>query len=680
MKTWKRLSFRKKTALSLGLVFIVMSASLGLSIFGANKIAKDYDQAVSVEMELRDKLRQVNSEILMARRHEKDFLLRGDEKYLKRHAKTVANLESLINSLKGVSPELVSDSDVATLAKSLTNYKSGFSEVVKTIENEGDSSSGYRGELRSVAHNIEKLIKQHNLGAVATVELLMLRRHEKDYLLRRTAKYHDKANKRLETIKNLVMSQSTDATVLASFEKELQAYKAGMQKVVDNDKKRKDVIASFRTDIHNIEKVTSTDIKKVTADIKTLVEDLNRLRNLIVTSMIIAAVIGLTTLILVIAFYFNISKVIGELTLNLKRTSGETTEGSHELKETADGLSSSVSEQSAAILETVSTLDEIREMMKKSVDNAKFSEEKAQHSHGVATEGKQAVSQVVSAINEISSCNSDITNQMEKTSNELEQIVQVIKEISEKTKVINDIVFQTKLLSFNASVEAARAGEHGKGFAVVAEEVGNLASMSGNASKEIEELLSNSVNRVEAIVTDSKTEVGKLVVMAKNKTEYGVETAQKCDEVLDSVVSNVAQVKDLMREIAGAASEQATGVENISQAMNELDESTHLNTNLANNTAVNSAQMAKQASDLDEIVDSLEMIIGGMKNGQAVSQTKHDNVLSMKNKRSEAKDEVTSSENSATDFSDFDDGDAKMVVGSSVPDLPSKDDERFEDV
>ena len=72
----------------------------------------------------------------------------------------------------------------------------------------------------------------------------------------------------------------------------------------------------------------------------------------------------------------------------------------------------------------------------------------------------------------------------------------LISEIGNKTKVINDIVFQTKLLSFNASVEAARAGEHGKGFSVVAEEVGNLAHMSGNSAKEITQLLESSINRV----------------------------------------------------------------------------------------------------------------------------------------------------------------------------------------
>jgi methyl-accepting chemotaxis protein len=89
---------------------------------------------------------------------------------------------------------------------------------------------------------------------------------------------------------------------------------------------------------------------------------------------------------------------------------------------------------------------------------------------------------------------------MNKSNDEISSIVKVIAEIGDKTKVINDIVFQTKLLSFNASVEAARAGEQGKGFAVVAEEVGNLATMSGKAAEEISSMLGDSMGKVELIV------------------------------------------------------------------------------------------------------------------------------------------------------------------------------------
>lgn len=94
---------------------------------------------------------------------------------------------------------------------------------------------------------------------------------------------------------------------------------------------------------------------------------------------------------------------------------------------------------------------------------------------------------------EIDSSNKELVKEIERNNTELTKITNMISEINEKTQVINDIVFQTKLLSFNASVEVVRAGEHGKGFAVVAEEVGNLASMSGKASLDISEMLETSI-------------------------------------------------------------------------------------------------------------------------------------------------------------------------------------------
>ena len=680
MKLWKKLSLKQKTAISLGTVFCIMTISFTGSIFGTKKMASDYDHLIHTEMEMLETLKNVNINMLLARRYEKDYFLTNKKSYLEKHKKVIVNLNGKINSLKGMNADIVTNEDVASLLTSAANYNKGFLSAVNTVRLEGDSKTGFRGDLRKVAHNLEGLIKKHSLGPEATVQLLMLRRHEKDYLLRRTEKYLNKINKRLVTFKETTMELTEDGAALANFEKNFTTYKTGMKGIYDNDIARKNFIKGFKKDVHRVEEITKKDIKLLSTNIEGFVQGHNEFTRVAIMAMSIFAVVSLAILLFVTIYYFNISSVISKLTASLKTTSGETTEGSHELKETADGLSSSVSQQSAAILETVSTLDEIKEMMKRSVENASFSEDKASESHGVASEGKMAVAEVMKAIGEISDCNGDITIQMEKTSSELEQIVQVIKEISDKTKVINDIVFQTKLLSFNASVEAARAGEHGKGFAVVAEEVGNLATMSGNASKEIEDLLSNSVNRVEAIVTDSKSAVGRLVDTAKGKTEYGVETANKCNEVLDSVVNNVAHVKDLMREISGAASEQATGVENISQAMNELDESTHLNTNLANNTAVNSAQMAKQANDLDDIVNSLEGIINGIKN--SAIEKNISNVIDLgkeKQKRSTG-DVAKSDEPLGSTPTSGDIPEAQMVVGSSVPDLPSRDDDRFEDV
>jgi methyl-accepting chemotaxis protein len=121
-------------------------------------------------------------------------------------------------------------------------------------------------------------------------------------------------------------------------------------------------------------------------------------------------------------------------------------------------------------------------------------------------------------------------------------VINQIQDISKKTELINDIVFQTKLLSFNASVEAARAGEQGKGFSVVAEEVGNLATMSGNAANEITSMLGASIQKVSKIVENSQNLMSSLIKKSRSKIEMGHQTSVDCSVALEEIVKNVSSL------------------------------------------------------------------------------------------------------------------------------------------
>src|SRR5262249_25320683 len=145
----------------------------------------------------------------------------------------------------------------------------------------------------------------------------------------------------------------------------------------------------------------------------------------------------------------------------------------------SESLSSSTTEQAAALQETATSVDELSATISKNSENAQDSSETSRKSQGVASRGQDKMKEMAQAIVEIQGSTTEMAKQVEASNQEIGEITKVIHEIGNRTQVINDIVFQTKLLSFNASVEAARAGEHGKGFAVVAEEVGNLATMSG---------------------------------------------------------------------------------------------------------------------------------------------------------------------------------------------------------
>ena len=296
-----------------------------------------------------------------------------------------------------------------------------------------------------------------------------------------------------------------------------------------------------------------------------------------------------------------VTKVVGDLR-QVRQLSAQFVSSGDDIKQAADVGLSVTNQQASFIQETVATLNEITAMVNRSVEYASKSTERAEGTHRIASEGKGVVTQMTSAMDEINLSNNDIMTQINKSNQEISKIVDVIHEISSKTTVINDIVFQTKLLSFNASVEAARAGEHGKGFAVVAEEIGNLAAMSGQAATEISAMLADSSHQVEAVVKDTSSSIGRLIEVGKSKVESGVEIANRCEQVFDEVVANVGEVTTMMSEISAGSREQADGVSNITQAMTELDSATHENSDAANRSMEAAHQVAQRAKSLESLV------------------------------------------------------------------------------
>lgn len=328
----------------------------------------------------------------------------------------------------------------------------------------------------------------------------------------------------------------------------------------------------------------------------------------------ILGLIGLSCLLILIGSFWvsnSLARQIHKIGLKLLKGAEDVAQSSEKLSLSSSDLSSAATEQAASLQQTVSSIDEISSMVQRNSDAANSSTLVSTKSNEAAVKGKKTVEEMIESINEVASANTDIMNEMQKNNAEFSRIVSVISEIGEKTKVINDIVFQTKLLSFNASVEAARAGEHGKGFAVVAEEVGNLAAMSGKAALEITEMLDGSIKQVQEIVDQTKGKVERLVTKGKEKVEAGTKTAHVCGDVLDEILQNVSTVNDMVREIASASSEQSTGVQEVTKAMQQLDETTHRNTSAANESSQMSQHLNSQAEDLNRFVAELLTLVNG---------------------------------------------------------------------
>jgi methyl-accepting chemotaxis protein len=334
-------------------------------------------------------------------------------------------------------------------------------------------------------------------------------------------------------------------------------------------------------------------------------------------------VIGGFIAALVLGFLLStsLSKTLKEIAFRLSGGADEVAAASQEVSSSSEELSSAATEQAASLQETSASIEEMSAMIEKNAENASQSQKVSASSQSIAEKGKEAVTNMLHAMNDINDSNAEIMKQIEESNRNISEIVKVISEIGNKTKVINDIVFQTKLLSFNASVEAARAGEHGKGFAVVAEEVGNLAQMSGTAAKEISSMLDGSIKKVEDIVSVTKSKVERLVQVGKEKVTAGTDIAKGCRDALDEMVQSINEVGRMVSEIATANQEQSTGVKQINQAIGQLDQATQQNAAASQQTSSAAEELSSQAEVLRTMVNELMKTIEGGKRAVESSLT-----------------------------------------------------------
>ena len=270
----------------------------------------------------------------------------------------------------------------------------------------------------------------------------------------------------------------------------------------------------------------------------------------------------------------NLVAVIGDVRANVDSMSAAT-------RDIAAGnlnLSSRTESQASSLEETASSMEEFSSTVKQNAENAQQASKLVVSTTEIATRGSDSVARVGTTMSDIS----DSAN----------KIVDIIS-------LIDGIAFQTNILALNAAVEAARAGEQGRGFAVVATEVRNLAQRSAGAAKEIKVLIDDSV---------SKVEIGNRIVN---------EAGQTMTEVLESV----QRVATIMNEIAGASREQSTGIDQVNQAITDMDEVTQQNAALVEQAAAAAASLDEQAGQLSQAVSVFKVGRDASENSRPSSAT-----------------------------------------------------------
>jgi len=255
---------------------------------------------------------------------------------------------------------------------------------------------------------------------------------------------------------------------------------------------------------------------------------------------------------------------LNEMVAKVKDGSMSISSGAVQIAEGNTSLSQRTEEQASSLEETASSMEEMTGTVKQNADSAAEAKQLADANRLRATNGANVVHRTVQAMSEINAAST---------------------RIADIIGTIDGIAFQTNLLALNAAVEAARAGEQGRGFAVVASEVRSLAQRSAEAAKEIKSLIEDSVDKVKA----------------------GTQLVDESGKTLEEIIEGTQKVADIIAEIAAASQEQASGIDQVNNAITQMDTMTQDNAALVEESAAASRSMQDQAANLNNMMEFFKL-------------------------------------------------------------------------
>lgn len=281
---------------------------------------------------------------------------------------------------------------------------------------------------------------------------------------------------------------------------------------------------------------------------------------------------------LLVVFFIRKSVVnpMRDITGNMTDGADQVTSASEQVSTSSQSLAEGATEQASSMEQTSASVKEIADRSRQNAENSKAATDLMGDMNRLVDNGSQSMDKMVNAITSI-----------KESSGEVSKII----------KVIEEIAFQTNLLALNAAVEAARAGEHGKGFAVVAEEVRNLAQRSATAAKDTASLIEGSTT----------------------KADEGVNIVDEAVEALKAIAESAQKVNSLVSDIADSSMEQSTGVDQVSEALAEIDRIIQQNASVAEESAAASEELSAQADSLRTMIQDMQGVIAGGNNGHTTN-------------------------------------------------------------
>ncbi|GAA0789862.1 methyl-accepting chemotaxis protein [Marinobacterium sediminicola] len=604
------------------LIALILVGFIGMGVIIFNTLGQ-YRELVLIS----ETLAHVEGRKQDLRRYEKDFLARLDDSYLGRFQNTYTEFKTELEQLKELLPEPELQDELNTFDKRMQTYDRSFAAVSELRTEIGlDEKSGLRGALRAAIHGVETEIRATDNSELLST-LLMLRRHEKDFLLRLDTKYLDRFLK-----ETTLFEQQLDMLLLpsqsASLKPLLAQYREHFQRLVDA------YIQLGLTEDAGLmgqmrQAVKSTDELQVELE-----EHLNKRmdseqQRLMTTALIAMALAILATVIPAVLMGRSILRPINALAATMKQASDEhdltlriATDGKDEVARMAEdfnrmmdsfrGLiarvagtsaqlataaeqlsattrdtSSGLNQQQAQVLQVAAAVQEMESSMQEIAGNTENTAATASRAQQDASESAARVRSNIDALQLMA-------EKARETAGVVDQLRSESDSIGTMLDVIKDIAEQTNLLALNASIEAARAGEQGRGFAVVADEVRTLASRSQQSAADIEKRIRS--------LQEQTHNVSRLMQESVSNSEQSAAEASATIEALDTITSGAASIVDMTTQVASATEEQASVAAEITRNIEHIRSIMAVANDQVGQNADASQLVAQQATELQTAV------------------------------------------------------------------------------
>ncbi|WP_085899310.1 methyl-accepting chemotaxis protein [Kiloniella majae] len=645
-----KLSFRNlKLAYQVNLTSVIALIGfiiVGGILFTSSKTVLSSQETQTRSAQAMELVSSVKYEFLNARRREKDFLIRLNEKYIGQHAEVITKASSQLTQLRSLvtGPEVLKAID--TTQDGIKKYQSQFKLVTSQWLKMGlNEEAGLRGKLRKSVHNVESKLKEFKSDRLL-VTMLMMRRHEKDFLLRLQDKYVGRMDTRQEEFSaDLAKADIPPAakqeitTLMTSYLNDFKALAATRLQTQEDIKVLSAIFAEMEPHFALVFASTQENFRQAALTGTSAISDSQNLTLtliVVITFAVFAIGIligkGITTPLkkltdsmtvlaagnkdtdvsvtdrtnelgemgrAVLVFKENMIKA-EELAIAQAAEQAEKLKRSNSINQLTEDFEAQIKQILGSVDGAVDQMEDTASSMNNSADQVSKQSTAVANAANEASSNVQTVAsaseQLAASIKEIGlqvSKSTQVASDAVKQANDTNAVIQGLdhsaQKIGEVLALIHDIAEQTNLLALNATIEAARAGEAGKGFAVVASEVKSLASQTSSATEEI----GSQITGIQNATGDAVQAIGSIG-----------KTISTMDEIASAIAAAVEQQMAATQEIARNVERAANGTDSVTQNINNVSNTAKESEAAANQVKRASVELSGESGKLNSYVSS----------------------------------------------------------------------------